>query len=530
MEFLRSSGVLLHPTSLPSRGGIGDLGPAAHDFIRFLAAARQHIWQVLPLSPTGYGNSPYAASSAFAGNPNLISLELLADWGWIAHERIAALPGPASHADFDLVDSTKLPLLREAAANFLDFAPHDPARAPHDPALASQWAAFENFCRAESSWLVDYAYYAVLRRQFNTGAWTAWPEPLRRRRPEALAQFAHEHGHDFAIEQVLQFAFSQQWNALRAAAAQSAIRILGDVAIFVNMDSADVWVHPELFELDDDLQPIRVAGVPPDYFSSTGQRWGNPLYRWDVLEAQGFDWWIHRIRRACALYDIVRLDHFRGFEAYWAIPSKEKTAVKGEWVRAPGYDLFNALETELGPLPLVAEDLGLITPQVEALRTSLGLPTMRVMQFGFSEKGAHPHLPHRYTPGTVAYTGTHDNDTTQGWWLAASKAERAAVEAYVGPVNDRPVWPLIRSLYASVAELVIVPAQDHLELDSSARMNTPAVASGNWSWRAPAGSFTPALAERLAALVAVTDREYDPLGEVDAAEEQSSDSASITGV
>ncbi len=525
MEFLRSSGVLLHPTSLPSQGGIGDLGPAAHEFVRFLASARQHIWQVLPLSPTGYGNSPYAASSAFAGNPWLISLEFLADWGWIAPDRISTLPGPTANVDFALVESTKLPLLHEAAANFLD-------RGPHDPALASQWAAFERFCSAESPWLVDYAYYAVLRRQFNTGAWTAWPEALRRRRPEALAQFAHEHGRAMAVEQVLQFAFSQQWNALREAAARSAIRILGDVAIFVNMDSADVWVHPELFELDADLQPIRVAGVPPDYFSSTGQRWGNPLYRWDVLQAQGFDWWIHRIRRACALYDIVRLDHFRGYEACWAIPVEEETAVKGEWVKAPGQDLFEALETELGPLPLVAEDVGLITPQVEALRAGLGLPTMRVMQFGFSDKGAHPHLPHQYTPGTVAYTGTHDNDTTQGWWLTASKAEKASVEAYVGPVRDcseqdRPVWPLIRSLFSSVAELAIVPAQDLLELDSSARMNTPAVPSGNWSWRAPSSisaSFTPALAARLSALVAVTDREYDPLGQVEVADEQSSES------
>jgi 4-alpha-glucanotransferase len=515
MEFLRSSGVLLHPSSLASNGGIGDLGPAAHDFVHFLAAARQHIWQVLPLSPTGYGNSPYAASSAFAGNPNLISLEILADWGWIAHDRIANLPGPTPNADFDWVDFTKLPLLREAAASFLDCAPPDSARAPHDPRLAAQWAAFESFCSAESSWLVDYAYYAVLRRQFNTGAWTTWPEPLRRRRPEALAQFAHEHGHALAVEQVLQFAFAQQWNALRETAARSAIRILGDVAIFVNMDSADVWVHPELFELDADLQPIRVAGVPPDYFSATGQRWGNPLYRWDVLEADGFNWWIARIRRACALYDIVRLDHFRGFEAYWAIPAEEATAVKGEWIKAPGLDLFQALEAELGPLPLVAEDLGLITPQVEALRAGLGLPTMRVMQFGFSDKGAHPHLPHQYTPGTVAYTGTHDNDTTQGWWHTLGKAERDAVEAYVGPVNHHPVWPLIRALFASVAEMAIVPAQDHLELESAARMNTPAVPSGNWSWRAPIGCFTPALAERLAALVAITDREYDPLGEAD---------------
>jgi 4-alpha-glucanotransferase len=345
-----------------------------------------------------------------------------------------------------------------------------------------------------------------------TGAWTAWPEPLRRRQPQALAQAAAQHSRAIAQEQALQFAFSLQWNQLRAAAARNGIRILGDVAIFVNMDSADVWVHPELFELDKDLMPIRIAGVPPDYFSATGQRWGNPLYRWDVLAERGFDWWIDRIRRAVQLYDIVRLDHFRGFEAYWAIPAAEKTAVNGKWVKAPGLALFHALEAALGPLPLVAEDLGLITPEVDALRLTLGLPGMKVMQFGFSSKGAHIHLPHRFTPATVAYTGTHDNDTTLGWWQTASKAEQAAVEAYVGPVvGKQPVWPLIRAVEASVAQLAVVPAQDLLELGSEARMNTPAVATGNWSWRAPEASWTPELAARLAALAEITDRDNDPL-------------------
>ncbi len=281
------------------------------------------------------------------------------------------------------------------------------------------------------------------------------------------------------------------------------------------MDSADVWVHPDLFELDEELQPVRIAGVPPDYFSPTGQRWGNPLYRWDVLAERGFDWWIERIRRACTLYDIVRLDHFRGFEAFWAIPAAEETAVNGEWVKAPGLKLFRALEAALGPLPLVAEDLGLITPEVDALRLELEMPGMRVIQFGFSGKGAHLHLPHRYTPGAVAYTGTHDNDTTQGWWNAASKIERSAVEAYVGPVGKKPVWPLIRATEASVAQLAVVPAQDLLELGSEARMNTPAVAAGNWSWRAPEGCWKQELAARLAALAEVTDRDNDPLGEAE---------------
>jgi 4-alpha-glucanotransferase len=511
MDFQRSSGVLLHVTSLPSNGGIGDLGPAAHEFVAFLAAAKQHVWQVLPLCPTGYGNSPYAGTSAFAGNPFLISLEFLSDWGWIAPERIASQGGCSGPVNFEEIEWRKVKLLYEAAGNFLD-------RGPHDPKLAWQWAHYEKFCRAEAVWLPDYALYAELRRQFSTGAWTVWPEPLRRREPQALALAAATHARRVAEEQVLQFAFSVQWNDLHVAAAEKGIRILGDVAIFVNMDSADVWVHPELFELDEQLHPIRIAGVPPDYFSSTGQRWGNPLYRWDVLAERGFDWWIERIRRTCELYDIVRLDHFRGFESYWAIPAAEETAVKGEWVKAPGLELFRALEAALGPLPLVAEDLGVITPEVDALRMELGLPDMKVLQFGFSDRGAHIHLPHRYTPATVAYTGTHDNNTTLGWWKTAPKTESAAVEAYVGPVGKQPVWPLIRAVEASVAQMAVIPAQDLLELGSEARMNTPAVAGGNWHWRAPEACWTPELAAKLAALAEVTDRDYDPLGEAENAE------------
>ena len=506
MEFQRSSGVLLHVTSLPSYGGIGDLGPAAHDFVAFLAEARQHLWQVLPLCPTGYGNSPYAASSAFAGNPVLISLEFLSDWGWIDGERIAGLAGRGGPADFGQVESRKLPLLFEAAGNFL-------RRAPNDARLSQQWAQFQEFCRAEAVWLADYALFAVLRRQYSTGAWVQWPEPLRRRDPKAMAEAAALHARALAQEQVLQFAFALQWSNLRQAAARFGIRIMGDVPIFVNMDSADVWVHPDLFELDADLKPIHIAGVPPDYFSPTGQRWGNPLYRWDLLAAHGFNWWIERIRRACELYDIVRLDHFRGFEAYWAIPAAEETAIHGEWIKAPGLALFRALEAALGPLPLVAEDLGLITPEVDALRLALGLPGMKVLQFGFNSKGAHIHLPHRFTPSTVAYTGTHDNNTTLGWWQEAARPERKAVEAYLGSVHGHPVWPLIRAVETSVAQVAVVPAQDLLELGSEARMNTPSVPAGNWSWRAPESSWTPELAAKLAALVEVADRDNDPLGE-----------------
>jgi 4-alpha-glucanotransferase len=514
MQFQRSSGILLHVTSLPSHGGIGDLGPSAHEFVRFLARARQHVWQVLPLCPTGFGNSPYAGSSAFAGNALLISLEVLAEWGWIGRERIGGADGSSggssgvssSAVNFDEVEMRKLPLLEEAAGNFLD-------RGREDDALAGQWAEFEDFLRAEASWLNDYALYAVLRRQLKTGAWAEWPEPLRRREAQALGEVSAKHARALAVERVLQFAFSRQWNQLREAAAQNGIRILGDVAIFVNMDSADVWTHPEIFELDEDLKPIHVAGVPPDYFSVTGQRWGNPLYRWDVLAQQGFNWWIDRIRRATELYDIIRLDHFRGFEAYWSIPAQDETAVNGEWIKAPGLALFRALESALGALPLVAEDLGLITAEVEALRAELGFPGMKVLQFGFSNTGAHIHLPHRFTPSTVAYTGTHDNDTTLGWWQTASDAEQKAVEALVGPVGEKPVWPLIRATEASVAEIAVIPAQDLLELGAEARMNTPAVAEGNWSWRAPQNCWTDELADRLAAIAEVTDRDNDPMGE-----------------
>jgi 4-alpha-glucanotransferase len=509
MEFQRSSGVLMHVSSLPSYGGIGDMGPAAYEFLHFLASAKQHIWQVLPLSPTGYGNSPYAASSAFAGNPYFISLEILADWGWIAAERIAGLAGRSGPARFEDVEQRKLPLLYEAAGNFLD-------RGAGEAKLAAQWKQFGEFCRRERNWLNDYAMYILLREKYRTGAWTDWPESVRRRESGAITEIVREHGRALALEQVLQFAFALQWDNLRAAAARHGIRILGDIAIFVNMDSSDVWTHPELFELDEDLKPIRVAGVPPDYFSATGQRWGNPLYRWGVLAQTGFDWWVQRIARARQIYDIIRLDHFRGFQAYWSIPAEEETAINGEWVEAPGLELFQALERALGPLPLVAEDLGLITKEVDELRLRMEFPGMRVVQFGFSDKGAHIHLPHRWVPETVAYTGTHDNDTTLGWWAHASAAEQKAVQAYVGPTPLRgnvasPVWELIRAVESSVAQLAIVPAQDLLELDSEARMNTPAVPQGNWSWRAPEGAWNAELAAKLAAIVEVTDREKDPL-------------------
>ena len=511
MDFQRSSGVLLHVSSLPSYGGIGDLGPAAYDFLGFLAEAKQHVWQVLPLCPTGFGNSPYAGSSAFAGNPYLISLEFLSDWGWIDGDRIAGLAGRGGPVNFEEVEQRKLPLLYEAAGRFLD-------RGSHESRLAEQWKLFKDFCGAEANWLDDYAMYAVLRQEYKTGAWTAWPEAIRKRNAQAMSDARKKHARALALERVLQFAFDRQWSDLRQAAARAGIRILGDIAIFVSMDSSDVWANPDIFELDENLEPIHVAGVPPDYFSATGQRWGNPLYRWDVLRERGFDWWVQRIARSCQLYDIVRLDHFRGFESYWSIPADEETAINGKWIKAPGLELFRSLEEKLGPLPLVAEDLGMITKAVDRLRIELGMPGMRVIQFGFSDKSAHMHLPHQYEPNIVAYTGTHDNNTTLGWWRQAEDAVKAAAEAYVGPFPvhhgvSSPVWPLIRATAASVAQLAIVPAQDLFELGSEARMNTPSVPAGNWSWRVPEGAWTVGLAARLAAISEVSDRDNDPMGE-----------------
>jgi 4-alpha-glucanotransferase len=499
MPFDRSSGLLLHITSLPSYGGIGDMGPAAYAFADFLAAAKQRHWQVLPLSPTGYGNSPYAALSAFAGNPWLISLELLAQRGWIDVERLKHLPGRSGNVDFDEVAKVKMPLIEEAARNFLH---------QHND---TEWSRFEAYRAANGTWLDAFALYSVLRRTFNHASWNEWPAELAHREPEAIERLWREHFDEIQIQQIIQFAFDEQWSALRSYCHDRHVSLIGDVAIFVNYDSADVWHNPGIFDLHEDLSPVRVSGVPPDYFSATGQRWGNPLYRWDVLREQGFGWWIERIRRARSLYDIIRLDHFRGFDAYWSIPAENETAVAGEWVKAPGEELFQKLRDELGELPFIAEDLGIITPEVDALRERFDFPGMRILVFGFGNRGAHNYLPHRYVHNTVVYTGTHDNNTTRGWWEdEATAAEKAAIKAYLGTTGKNFVWDLIRCAETSVADLCLLPVQDILDLNTEARMNMPSRSTGNWSWRCPEGALTDELAARLAAIVEVTDRDLLP--------------------
>ncbi|HKD45347.1 MAG TPA: 4-alpha-glucanotransferase [Candidatus Angelobacter sp.] len=496
MLFERSAGILLHPTSLPSPGGIGDLGPEAYVFADFLARARQGLWEVLPLSPPGMNHSPYSATSGFAGNPLLVSLERLARHGWIDQNLITrGLPAtPHYRIDFEEVESFKMPLLRQAAQTFLEKSDGNRRR-------------FEDFKRETAWWLDDFVLFEVIRRVHHRAVWSSWPRELARREPEGLHRFGMEHQRELEVERAIQFAFFEQWRALRGYCGRRGIRIVGDVAIFVDYDSTDVWRNPELFWLDDNLQPTVVSGVPPDAFSSTGQRWGNPLYHWDVCRERGFQWWLQRIDWALRTCDIIRLDHFRGFESYWEIPASEPTAVHGRWMKGPKDELFRVLNDRLGDLPFIAEDLGLITSEVHALRDRLDIPGMKVLQFAFGDPGAHIYLPHSYIRNCVVYTGTHDNDTTLGWWRSgATREERAHAEAYLGPLNEDIVWAFIRVALASVARFALVPLQDVLGLGSEARMNTPSRLEGNWGWRFVPGVLTADLADRLAALTAMCDR------------------------
>ncbi|HEX6820980.1 MAG TPA: 4-alpha-glucanotransferase [Candidatus Sulfotelmatobacter sp.] len=494
MSFPRAAGILLHPTSLPSHGGVGDFGPAAYSFVDFLAAARQGIWQVLPFGPLGYGNSPYSATSAFAGNPILISLERLADQGWIDRTQVARLDAASGPVDYDRVFHQKMPLLFEAGRVFLTSASGDSLR------------RFESFCSENSWWLDDFVLFDALRAKHKLACWNQWPHELAHREPSALAQARKELADDLRIRRALQFAFYEQWADLRRYCRGRNIRIVGDVAIFVNHDSADVWMHRELFRLNGNLDPDVVAGVPPDFFSKTGQRWGNPLYRWDVMKERGYLWWIQRLRWATHNCDYIRLDHFRGFDQFWEIPAGDVTAVNGRWVDGPRDDLFVKLREALGGLPFFAEDLGFITPEVHALRDRLRIPGMAVLQFGFGDEGAHMYLPHR-AAGKVMYTGTHDNDTVVGWWNSgAGDHERRNAEAYVGASDDGIHWAFIRAAVCSPASLSIVPLQDVFGLGSDARMNTPSLDNGNWRWRFAQSQLKHEFAAKLAQLVELSDR------------------------
>lgn len=496
----RVSGLLLHPTSLPGRLGIGDLGPEAYRFLEFLEAAGQRVWQVLPLGPTGYGDSPYQCFSAMAGNPMLVSPERLMLEGWLDPDDVEGLEGlPDGTADFDRVMDPRRARLARAFDAFLSRRD------------AQQHAAFDAFCTAHAWWLGDFSLFMAIKEAHALQSWTTWAPPLRDRDASALADAREQHARVCQLHQFIQWQFFTQWLALRDAAHARGITLMGDMPIFVAHDSADVWAQPHLFDLLPDGRPRAVAGVPPDYFSATGQLWGNPLYRWDAMAQAGYAWWIARVRMTLSLVDRVRLDHFRGFVAYWQVAGDASTAMHGEWQRGPGAALFEALAAALGPLPIVAENLGFITPDVEALRARFGLPGMAILQFAFGTDPQAPEfLPHNYTRDRVAYTGTHDNDTTMGWARGAAgdstrgaddvARERRYAEAYLAAGTDDLHWAAIRGVLASVADTAIIPVQDVLGLGSAARMNVPGRASGNWRWRMGAGDLTAAHAARLRTL------------------------------
>jgi 4-alpha-glucanotransferase len=495
----RSSGILLHPTSLPGRYGIGDLGDAARAWIDSLVRAKQTWWQVLPLGPTGYGDSPYQCFSAFAGNPNLIDPDRLVHDGLLNAHDLSPVRFPADHVDYGPVGEFKQRMLARAWENF---------RSGKGQELRN---AFESFCAEQASWLNDYALFMAVKEARGGGSWQQWPLDIRLRKPDALVAARRDLADRVGLHQFHQFLFFCQWRELKAYAHDHGVRLIGDIPIFVSSDSADVWANPDLFWLDDQGRPTVVAGVPPDYFSKTGQLWGNPLYNWQKLKETGYAWWIARVRATLDQVDVVRLDHFRGFEAYWEIPAGMPTAEIGQWVKGPGADLFETMREALGTLPLIAEDLGVITPEVEALREDLCLPGMRILQFAFGGASEHRFLPHNYEHNTVVYTGTHDNDTTIGWYRTLTPEERTFLHRYLGHQPTEVVWDMIRLASASVADFAIVPLQDVLELGTEARMNQPARAAGNWRWRFTADMLTDSIQQRLADLTELYSRWSVPL-------------------
>jgi 4-alpha-glucanotransferase len=486
---------------------MGDFGSEAYRFVDFLQGSGQKLWQVLPLNPTGYGDSPFQCFSASAGNPLLISLEKLLEEGILHRDNIGTVPDfPVDSVDYGRVIQWKLPILRRAARNFLSTAG------------AEQRAAFELFCTQSAQWLNDFALFMALKDAHQQVAWTRWPRGVAQRRPEALKQWSERLAPQIEAIKFWQFVFFRQWQSLRTYAHDRGVRIIGDIPIYVAHDSADVWANPQFFLLDAEGNPEKVSGVPPDYFSATGQLWGNPIYNWPLLEETGYRWWIERFRSAMMLYDIVRIDHFRGFEAYWEVPAGETTAVHGRWVKGPGAQLFRVLQAEFGELPIIAENLGVITPEVEAIRHEFGFPGMAILQFAFGNDPQGPSFrPHNYPREVVAYTGTHDNDTTVGWWNSAGTTdsvrtpedvarEHAFARAYLD-FHDEPVnWVLIRAVLASVANTAVVPMQDLLGLGNEARMNRPGTSSGNWRWRMPPGALDLQLSARLQQLNSIYGR------------------------
>ncbi|GAB4216332.1 MAG: 4-alpha-glucanotransferase [Rhodoferax sp.] len=488
MRFPRASGLLLHITSLPGPHGSGDFGPAAYHFVDWLHTAGQSLWQILPLTPIGAGHSPYMSCSAFAGNVLLVDLGELHARGWLLADEVLPLTSPdTAPVEFATVIPWRMQRLERAFDRFMQLASD------------AELAEFHSFCLSQAAWLDDYALFMALEEQFQGRLWPTWEKDLARREPAALQAARRTHATRVSFWQFGQWCFWRQWQALRRYAHAKGVRLIGDMPIFMAHHSAEVWAHPELFELDPQGQPTVVAGVPPDYFSATGQRWGNPLYRWQAHVQDGFQWWIDRIRHSVTLVDIVRIDHFRGFESHWEIPVHEETAIHGRWVPGCGDALFNAVRAALGELPIIAEDLGVITPAVQALREQHGFPGMRILQFAWGEHGdGEPrYLPHRYSPDTVVYTGSHDNDTAWGWWASQSEPVRHHLREYLASNGSDVSWDLIRTASASVADMAIFPLQDVLNLGSEHRMNRPGTPTGNWAWRFHWGMVEPWHAQRL---------------------------------
>ncbi len=486
MKYDRTSGILLHPTSLPGSYGIGDIGPQAYRWLDYLNEAGCGLWQVLPLGPTGYGDSPYQCFSAFAGNPYLISPEALLDEGLLTSQDLADHPAfPASSVDFGALIPWKSALLDRACQRF------------SAGGSKKMHKEFESFQADQAYWLVDFALFMAIKEAQGGGSWSAWPLALRRREPEALEKARQDLVESIQKTAFRQFLFFRQWAALRQHARELGIQIIGDIPIFVAHDSSDVWAHPELFYMDDKGKPTFVAGVPPDYFSPTGQLWGNPLYRWEKHAETGYAWWLDRFRAVLKMVDIVRLDHFRGFAGYWEIPAGLPTAEIGRWAPGPGKKFLKAVQDSLGDLPIIAEDLGVITPDVVDLRESFNLPGMKIFQFSFADGPEDPFLPHNYPVRCVVYTGTHDNDTALGWFQTAPDSERDFCLRYLGTRGDHISWDMIRAIWCSVAMYCLAPVQDLLGLGPSARMNFPGKPSGNWTWRMKAEDMSEELCTRL---------------------------------
>lgn len=486
---------MLHVTSLPGKYGIGTLGSEAFRFVDWLATARQHIWQILPLGHTGYGDSPYQCYSAFAGNPMLIDLDLLVSQGFLPAENLPkGIPFSEDFIDFQTVNFVKWPLLRKAATTFLH---HASGKVRDD---------YNRFCDEESHWLYDYSLFLAVKEKNELRPWWEWPLEQKMHQPATIESLWNELNVPAEIYRIIQFFFYSQWLAVKKYANERGIRIIGDIPLYIAHDSSDAWCNPSIFMFDANRNPVKVAGVPPDYFSETGQLWGNPLYNWEVLRETGFRWWIDRVKANLKLYDIVRIDHFRGLCAYWAVPFGETTAIRGEWINAPGRELLDAISHELGELNLIAEDLGVITPDVTELRDSNNLPGMKILQFAFDSADDNDFRPHTYSRNSIVYTGTHDNDTTLGWYKNAGQADLQSMRDYFRPDESEIHWSFIRLAWSTVSDIAIAPAQDIFGQDTESRMNLPGRPSGYWRWRALPGQFSAENAERLAKLTRIFGR------------------------